>query len=358
MNRLAAKTRTAWTLSEFGQGAQQQRTYDLPQRDLIVGRSSEADLTVSAQGISKHHARLTFENDHLVVEDLGSTNGTYLNGKRITCSTVVVGDLLQFANALFRVGRRSESLADGTIEEGIIPWAQTLLMFDRLLTDRAVVPHFQPIVTLEEQTLVAYELLARSGVEGLHNPAVMFGAAERLGQQAVLSELMREEGLKVARDSKAADKTFFLNTHPDEVITDRLVESLTDLRNTYPELSVTVEIHEAAITAPESMQQFRECLKQLDMQLSYDDFGAGQGRLLELTEVPPDVLKFDMQLIRGIDSASAGRQELLRSLVRIAKDSGATTLAEGVETEAEHATCLEMGFELGQGFLYGRPQTL
>lgn len=96
----------------------------------------------------------------------------------------------------------------------------------------------------------------------------------------------------------------------------------------------------------------------LGMELSYDDFGAGQGRLLELVEVPPHVLKFDMQLSRNIDTASRNRQELLRSLVRIAQDTGTTVLAESVETEAELETCIQIGFELGQGFLYGRPAPL
>ena len=91
------------------------------------------------------------------------------------------------------------------------------------------------------------------------------------------------------------------------------------------------------------------------MQLAYDDFGAGQARLLELTEVPPDVLKFDRGLIQNIDSASRPRLEIIRGLVGVAKSMEITTLAEGVETEAEHQVCLELGFDQGQGFLYGRP---
>ena len=279
----------------------------------------------------------------------------HVNGKPITCSIVQVGDLLQFANALFRVGRRGDSVADGTIEEGIVPWAQTLMLFDRLLTERAVVPHFQPIISLDDRVCQAYELLARSDLDGLSNPALMFGAAERLGQQAALSELMRDEGLRVARKSAQPLSRIFLNTHPAEVITERLIQSLQDLRANFPEALIAIEIHEAGVTDLESMRGFMKILQELDMQLSYDDFGAGQGRLLELAEVPPDVLKFDMQLIRNIDVAPASRQELLGSLVRIAHDLGTTTLAEGVETEAEHRTCQEMGFKLGQGFLYGRP---
>ncbi|MCD0457950.1 EAL domain-containing protein [Roseiconus lacunae] len=348
-------TNHRWTLTEFGQGDHQQRTFDLPNRTVVIGRSGEADLTVAAKGISKRHAQISFLEGEMLVKDLGSTNGTYLNGHRIDCSTVVAGDLIQFANALYKVGRRGDSVADGTMEEGIVPWAQTLLLFDRLMTDRAVVPFYQPIVTLKDQATIAFEVLARSDLENLSNPALMFGAAERLGQQCALSELMRGEGVRIAADSSLGSTELFLNTHPSEVITDRLIQSLRDLRAEFPDASMTIEIHESSITDPNSMRRFRAVLRELDMKLSYDDFGAGQGRLLELAEVPPDVLKFDMGLIRSIDSAPSTRIDLLRSLVKLARDAGSTTLAEGVETEGEHHCCCELGIELGQGYFYGRP---
>lgn len=347
--------KTIWTLAEYSEGNQQKRVVDLPARPILVGRSHEADLSITHGGVSKQHASIHFEQNHMVVEDLGSTNGTYVNGNRIECSVVGVGDLLQFGNALYRVGCRGNSVADGTIEEGILPWAQTLILFDRLLTERAVVPHFQQIVSIDDRTCDAHELLARSDLDGLSNPALMFGAAERLGQQAALSELMRCEGLKVAQSTDHVDETIFVNTHPSEVITERLIASLTDLRADWPDASIAVEIHEAAVTDPQSMREFQAFLTDNAMLLSYDDFGAGQGRLCELGEVPPAVLKFDMQLIRNIDSASRSRQDLLSSLVRISLDLGTRPLAEGIETEAEHTVCQQMGFELAQGFFYGRP---
>ncbi len=184
----------------------------------------------------------------------------------------------------------------------------------------------------------------------------MFAAAERLGQQAVLSEILRDEGLRIASHFVRADQQLYVNTHPTEIVTDRFLNSLRDLRTNHPAANVTIEIHEAAITEPTAMKALVAVLNELDMRLSYDDFGAGQGRLLELAEVPPHVLKFDMQLIRNIDQASSTRKELLRSLVQIAKNTGCTTLAEGVETTQEHDVCVELGFELGQGFLYGRPR--
>lgn len=169
---------------------------------------------------------------------------------------------------------------------------------------------------------------------------------------------MRDEASRLLVAANQTGASVFLNTHPVEFGTERLEHSLVTLAADYPSLRFTIEVHESAVTELDQMRRFQSVTRDLGMQLSYDDFGAGQGRLMELVEVPPDVLKFDMQLIRDIDSASPNRQELLRSLVRIAKDSGSTTLAEGVETEGEHQTCVELGFELGQGYLYGRPVPL
>jgi EAL domain-containing protein (putative c-di-GMP-specific phosphodiesterase class I) len=104
------------------------------------------------------------------------------------------------------------------------------------------------------------------------------------------------------------------------------------------------------------MRELRAVLNELNIGLAYDDFGAGQARLVELGEVPPDFLKFDIELIHEIDRASPERQRMLASLVAIVKDLGIASLAEGVETEAEHAACRQMGFDFGQGYLYGKAE--
>ncbi len=99
----------------------------------------------------------------------------------------------------------------------------------------------------------------------------------------------------------------------------------------------------------------RSLLKRLDIKLAYDDFGVGQSRLNDLAEVAPDYVKFDMSLIRDIDGATPQRQQVVATLVQMVRNLGITSLAEGVETAGEDETCRQMGFDLGQGFLYGRP---
>ena len=93
----------------------------------------------------------------------------------------------------------------------------------------------------------------------------------------------------------------------------------------------------------------------MNIELAYDDFGAGQGRLVELVEVPPNVIKFDMSLIRGIDRAPVVRQKMLETLVSMVNDLGIACLAKGLETADELRICRELGFGYGQGHFIGLP---
>jgi hypothetical protein len=72
-------------------------------RPVLIGRQPDADLVIADELVSRRHARLAFEGDELVVEDLGSTNGTYLNGARVTRGRVVEGDLLLVGGSIMKV---------------------------------------------------------------------------------------------------------------------------------------------------------------------------------------------------------------------------------------------------------------
>ena len=72
----------------------------------------------------------------------------------------------------------------------------------------------------------------------------------------------------------------------------------------------------------------------------------------------PAVIKFDCALIQGIDRANERRQRLVAAMVKMVRELGITPMAEYVETEAEHETLKQIGFELSQGFYYGHPSSI
>jgi EAL domain-containing protein (putative c-di-GMP-specific phosphodiesterase class I) len=344
-----------WILAAVGaDSASNQLTVVFP-TPFTIGRKPGVSLQINSRTVSSQHAELTIENGKLILQDMGSTNGTYVNGQRITGRVALQGDeYIQFADVAFRLRCDEPSTASHTECQDVCDQALALVQFDRLMQNRLVTPFFQPIIDISSGAIVGYEVLARSRLLGLESSQAMFSAAGRLNMEAELSAMLRWEALNQDIDIPD-DFDIYLNTHPRELVGFDLVDSMRKLREIAPNRSMVLEIHEAAVTSPEQMRLLRSELAAMDIRLAYDDFGAGQNRLAELGEAPPDILKFDMALIRDIDQALIERRKMIASLISMVKDLGIISLAEGIETQGEAEQCALLGFDLAQGFYYGRP---
>jgi EAL domain-containing protein (putative c-di-GMP-specific phosphodiesterase class I) len=339
---------------------------DVDQQEILIdplpftiGRQPGCSLQLNYRTISGQHAELQIERGQLWVIDRKSTNGTYVNGQRIADPTRLrEDDLVQFADIAMRVKIDVRRTANHqTLQEDVCDQALALVQFDRLMENRLVTPHFQPIVKIGSGVAIGYEVLARSRVFGLESCYAMFHAAARMNMEVELSRMLRWEGVREGL-SLPSGSLIFVNTHPREISQSGLVDSLVQVRELSAEVPIVLEIHEAAVTDPAEMRRLTRQLREVNIGIAYDDFGAGQTRLSELVEAPPDYLKFDMSMIRSIDRAPAERQRMLASLVKLVLELGIQPLAEGVETLAEVETCRQMGFTTAQGFYFGAPASI
>ena len=327
-----------------------------------VGRRPDNDICLSHNTVSGRHARLEVTDNGLFLTDLDSTNGTLLNGHKVTQPIELSdGDVVHFGRVMFLIEEQVKpklSLSDISNKTFVsdIPEDAVLYQgFDRLINQPDIDPYFQPVVNLSDWSTVGYEVLVRSKVKGLEFPDKIFRIAAMRMAGARLSEVCRTEGL-LAGIQLDPNGRYFLNTHASELETPRLRESLQELRESFPNMSIVLEIHEAAITSVQYLSELSKLLADLDISLAYDDFGAGQARLIELFEVPPEYLKFDLSLIRGLENASPLHKASVRALVNMVSDLNVIALAEGVETRTQAVVCSELGFKMAQGYFFGRPE--
>lgn len=320
----------------------------------LVGRKAECHLRLGVDGVSRMHARIYREGGGWWIADCGSTNGTFVDHLRLTEPRALrQGSSVRFADVQFTVAAQ-ETMGDRT--QITNPHASA---FERMLRERAVTPHFQPIVRLSAgHDIFGYELLGHTDAVGLPGqPGELFQIARRLGSDVELSVLFREVGLSAAAESGLTG-VFFFNVLPAEMNVETLGRTLSPLRCRFPDLKLALELHEQVIADAAMMRALKQMLTEMNILLSYDDFGAGQARLVELMESPPDVIKFDIALVHGIELRSRASRAIVGALVRMAQEAGITTLAEGIETAAEADACMALGFDLAQGFHFGRPQPL
>ncbi len=320
-----------------------------------VGRHPSSNLCLSDPTVSGRHAEIVMINRDLFVRDLNSTNGTLLNGRRIQHLTGLrSGDVIHFGSVMYTLQSSTDECTSSTVTADISAEALAHLQFDKLLRRPALRPYFQPIVKLSDTSRVGFEVLSRSYLLGLETPDKMFRVAASKNVEAELSQVCRTEGLRIGET--LTDTQFYLNTHPVELNTNELFKSLEQLRSEFPTMQIVLEVHEGAVATSAILRDVRRVTTELKMGLAYDDFGSGQARLKELFEVPPDVLKFDVKFVHGLPFTTPQHRATIQSLIRIVRDLNVTPLAEGVETVDEASVCFDLGFELAQGYLFGRAE--
>ncbi len=93
----------AWGHLVICNGEFEGMTYELRSEETLIGRNPTTDITLLDEGISREHALILFDDvdEEFVVEDLQSTNGTKVNGKRVRSATLSDGDEIQIGRTRF-----------------------------------------------------------------------------------------------------------------------------------------------------------------------------------------------------------------------------------------------------------------
>jgi diguanylate cyclase (GGDEF)-like protein len=236
----------------------------------------------------------------------------------------------------------------------------------RAIEREEIVVEYQPIVSLETGRIVAAEALVRwqHPVRGPVPPSEFVPLAETTGQiralgRHVLGDACRQAQHWAEIEADGVPLSMHVNlsvaelSHPDLVADTRraLRESGLAADRLVFEITETQLLGDAA----DSAARFKE-LHALGVRVALDDFGTGYSSLSYLHSLPLDSLKIAKPFVDGLtcDGREAG---FIGMILNLARTLELEVIAEGIETPGQLAALRELGAELGQGYLLGRPST-
>ena len=215
---------------------------------------------------------------------------------------------------------------------------------------------FQPIVDAARQRVWGYEALVR-GLDGA--PASSILSRVTVTNRYKFDQLCRIKAIeKAAERFDRTDLTLSINFMPNAVYEPSACIRATLAaanRTGFDRSRLMFEFTEnEPMRDADHIGRIIAAYREFGFLTALDDFGAGYAGLGLLAKFQPDLIKIDMEVLRGVDD-SQPRQAIVRGLTNIAADLGIQVLAEGVETEAEFKTLAATGIRLFQGYYFGRP---
>lgn len=278
---------------------------------------------------------------------------------------ITPGELIQNAELALAEARRQDRPGYGFFAPELAAEAQRRLALQRAVKEAvssdALRLEFQPVYDMRSGTLTGFEALIR-----LHDPelgrippsefiplAEQSGAIVEIGQWAV------EEACRVAAQWPA-HLVVAVNLSPAELQSGALVSHVRRAlqRHALPAYRLEVEITEGTLmTESELVLGQLRLLRDMGVGVALDDFGTGYSSLSYLCRFPFSKLKIDRSFAAALDHSASARN-VLRAIVKLGHGLGMTVTAEGIETARQLSLLRDIGCDLAQGYLLGRPAPL
>ncbi len=228
----------------------------------------------------------------------------------------------------------------------------------RAIAAGEIVPYYQPLIALNGDRLIGFEVLARwqHPKLGVIPPASFISLAEESGRIGEMFEMLLTRACADARNWPS-DLRLSVNISPiqfaERYMAARILAILS--RANFPPSRLELEITESSlVNEVSSARDILNTLRGAGVSVALDDFGTGYSSLRHLSDLPVDRLKIDRDFV-----ASAQRNEedwrLIRAIVQLAGAFNLATTAEGIEAPEILSTLRELGCDIGQGYLFGRP---
>ena len=353
----------AWLEAYSGEGGSVERTPVEP-FPFVIGRDESATMQVLSNRVSREHASIMREGCAYRVKDLGSTNGTFLNGRRIESALLNDGDILTVADVeLSFVSSRGAQRQD-TVTQVIAPQGpedeeenvalgvvRAARHLHEMILHGCFENLFQPIAELESGAVVGYEMLSDDDWD--------FGnrsTAERLLLSADCRLTMRLRQLRRMSAVEAAgglpgELHLFLKLDASEIGAAWLADSLGSAARLTPGQRLVIEVPDSAVSNTPYTRDFRRNLHEKEIAIAHDGFAGVPASSNTCRESVPTSSSLP-SLVRGIHRNSQCQRQV-QGVVRAAREGGFEVIAVGIRVE-EESVARQLGMPVRAGAVLRR----
>ncbi|NMO96349.1 EAL domain-containing protein [Paenibacillus lemnae] len=227
-----------------------------------------------------------------------------------------------------------------------------------IIMEQQFTSFMQPIVD-SRQNIVAYEFLLRPREDSApFQPYQLFETARTTGLHSFLDRSARISAIETSALWLPRGIKRFVNFLPSSIYNPEYCLSHTF--NTINRLSLdpsdfVFEVVETErVDNVNHLQSIFEVYRRNGIAVAMDDVGAGYSTLEQMVRLKPDYVKIDRSLIDRCDQ-NVEQQQQLAIIANTAREFGANVLAEGIERQEEFEFCRQIGIDLAQGYLFGKP---
>lgn len=236
------------------------------------------------------------------------------------------------------------------------PTAHSTSHLDAAVTGEGLVPVFQPVVSLPDESVVGYEALARWPAYDSLSPLDVFAHATATGHLDTLDHAcIRSSAAAALAATSQPGMLLLLNCEPTSRGID--ISAGTALAEATTRFTTTFELTERGLLLdPPALLRKVSALRSGGVRIALDDIGAHPDSLALLDIIAPDIMKIDLGLVQR--QPDQWQTRTIAAVIAHHERTGAVILAEGIETDEHLEQALGYGATLGQGYRFGRPGAL
>lgn len=230
---------------------------------------------------------------------------------------------------------------------------------DKVISEQQVTCHFQPIVDVEEK-IYGYEVLSRFFDEAGKPipPLEAYKAAKSRDRMYSLDRVCR---LNAVKQASFLNKKVFINFVPTSIYSPehclRSTVQLAQQLGIDPSYFVFEVVETEQVEDLEHLKRILKYYKEKGFEYALDDVGEGFSSIDVLKELTPNYMKLDMKYVQGV-SKDKRKQDAAAHFLDAAIQVGAIPLAEGIEEIEDFIWLKNCGYQLFQGYLFGRPSPI